>query len=373
MTKAPRRKIKKGVVLIYVAVAMVVFIAFVSLSVDLARAQKVKTELQIAVDAAARNGAANLFTTVTQAQNAAINTAAANKVDGVSVALTASQIEFGTWNSSTKTFTVLAGTARSAANAMRVTISRTASTNTGVPLMFGAIVGKRTVDMTVRSIAMQVPAINVNQNVLATGNPFLAGMPAGSIGSRVNPANDPDVAGSGTNQQNSPDLVAMTVTPGSSLSFDSISGTANHDPNLLYADPDGDLSEQIGHNNLTTNYYNNYGSTMYNENGIADAWIPINAIVGIFLDDTQPNLTSAPENLDFRTSASRDFTTLQPKLKQMFFIGDGLNSNGQRQQFVPPSGATRLYLGMMDYYQWGNNGGYRNIRITAPKFITTVQ
>ncbi|HMB95255.1 MAG TPA: hypothetical protein VKK61_04375, partial [Tepidisphaeraceae bacterium] len=155
--------------------------------------------------------------------------------------------------------------------------------------------------------------------------------------------------------------------------FDSIDGTARHDPGLQFASPDGDLTEQIGHNNSTPIYNNNYGTQMYNENGIADAWIPINALIGVFLDDSQPNLTPAPANLDFRSDASRDFATLKPQLKQIFFIGDGLDSSGNRQQFIVPPGATRLYLATMDYYEWNNNAGARNIKVNRPATIITVK
>jgi len=43
---------------------------------------------------------------------------------------------------------------------------------------------------------------------------------------------------------------------------------------------------------------------MYNVNGIADAWIPINALVGVFIDDCKPNLSQTPANLDFREPKS---------------------------------------------------------------------
>jgi hypothetical protein len=95
--------------------------------------------------------------------------------------------------------------------------------------------------------------------------------------------------------------------------------------------------------------------------------------VGLFLDDSQPNTTSAPTNLDFSTPASREFTELQPKLKQIFFIGDGKNSNGARQEFIAPKGATRLFLATWDFYEWNNNAGSRNIRITRPMQIITVK
>ena len=49
--------------------------------------------------------------------------------------------------------------------------------------------------LTVESIAMLVPPINVDQDILATANPFLAGMPKGTVASLYNPHNSPDYAG----------------------------------------------------------------------------------------------------------------------------------------------------------------------------------
>ena len=116
----------------------------------------------------------------------------------------------------------------------------------------------------------------------------------------------------------------------------------------------------------------------YSQNGIANANAPINALVGVFLDDKQPNMSATPPGLDFSTAASRDFDTIggsesggtvqnQPlKLKQIFFIGDGPNSKGVKQSFIAPKGATRLFLATWDFYEWNNNAGFRNIQITRP-------
>ena len=75
----------------------------------------------------------------------------------------------------------------------------------------------------------------------------------------------------------------------------------------------------------------------------------------------------------FNPLASRDFTELRPKLKQAFFIGDGKNSQGARQKFVAPTGATRLYLATWDFYEWNNNAGSRNIQVKRPSRIITVK
>ncbi len=358
-------KRNRGVVLIYAIVAMIAFIAFVSFGVDVARSQKAKTELQTACDAAARNAASKLYsssyssTIQSNVRTAAKNTAAANYVDGTAVSLSNSDIEIGTWNTTSKTFSALSSSFTSA-NAVRITASCTAAKGNAVPLLFGAVYGRRTCDVIAKATVMQVAAVDLDQNVKSTGNPFLAGMPSGSVASLNNPHNNPDYAGNSSDSKQSPDEADMTIVPGASLTFSAISGSAGNDPSGSNYNPDGDTSN-TGHN------------TNGSENGISDITAPINSLVGVFLDDTQPNLTSAPTSLDFSTSSSRDFTTLQPKLKQLFFIGDGKNSSNVQQNFVVPAGATRLFLVNWDYYEWNNNYGYRNVQVSQPKTIVTQQ
>jgi len=226
--------------------------------------------------------------------------------------------------------------------------------------------------VTADSVAMVIPAIDVNQPVGAVANPFLAGMPRGTPASQNNPHHNPDYAGDASNWKQSPLTVNMPLNAGDGLTFDAISGLARHDPNLSDYQPDGQLDD-IGHNNPTPNANNNYSKKFYNENGIADMNAPINALVGIFLDDKAPDSTPAPENLDFSTAKSRDFDVLKPELKQLFFIGDGLDSSGNQQQFIVPKGATKLFLATWDFYEWNNNSGSRTVLVSRPMKIITVK
>jgi hypothetical protein len=99
------------------------------------------------------------------------------------------------------------------------------------------------------------------------------------------------------------------------------------------------------------------------ENGLSNITAPVNALVGVFLGPDQPDQTPAPDALDFSTAASRDYAVLGPALKQVFFIGDGLTSTGDPHQVIVPDGATRLYLGTMDGFEWKNNAGAFSVRI----------
>jgi hypothetical protein len=98
--------------------------------------------------------------------------------------------------------------------------------------------------------------------------------------------------------------------------------------------------------------------TQTQANGINKTTAPIGAVMGIFLDDNAPDTYGPSVPGDFTTAASRNVARNQPPLKQVFFIGDGLTDDGLLQEFVPPPGATRFYLGIMDEkgWWWDNTG-----------------
>ena len=82
---------------------------------------------------------------------------------------------------------------------------------------------------------------------------------------------------------------------------------------------------------------------------------------------------AAPSYIDISFSNNIDFSTLTPQLRQPFFIGDGRDSSGQVQQFIPPTGATRLFIGTMDEYEWSNNVGGFYVTAHAKGHIVTVK
>jgi hypothetical protein len=378
---------RRGVVIWYTVIMMAAMCMFASLAVDWGHAQMVKTELRRTADAAALAAAGQIPTSLASATAAAVDIASRNTADGMSVTLVPSQdIQYGYWDVNSRTFTPTA----SGINAVHVTARKSNARGTAVPMLFGKALGFNSMNVQGEAICMVVPGVNVDQKVPGNASPFLAGEPAGTESSVINPSprKIPDVAGTDSNPMNSPLAVALPITAGEALNFDSVSGTASHDPNLELANPDGDTSDGgngIGHNNDTTVFQNNYGQQMYNEHGIADAWIPIDALVGVFLDDKQPDSSAAPTNLDFRSDASRDYDTIgsvetggtvkdQPlKIKQIFFIGDGLNSKGLKQTIIAPKGATRLFLATMDYYEWNNNQNYRVIKVLRPSKVILVK
>ncbi len=161
---------------VYFLVMWTALIAFCSLAVDFGRVQMVKEQLQCAADAAARAGLVNLATSVSAAQTAAVNVAAANTVDGAAVTIATTDVAFGYWNPVAQTFTVATTAATQlAANAVQVTASRTAAKTNAVPLLFASIVGRGTCDVHSTAIACKaanVPLVNPDFELpaLGTGN-----------------------------------------------------------------------------------------------------------------------------------------------------------------------------------------------------------
>ncbi len=355
-SRHPRRGARRGVAIIYIAFVVVALLALVTLSVDYGRVKLVKTELQNAADAAAMAGAAfaknyNFSSPVYVEAN---KIASANTADGTPVTLATADVETGVWTASTRTFA--ANTNAAVCNAVRVTCRRTAATSNPVKLSFGLLQGRTTADAVASAVAVVQNDTSIPYTIYSTMNPWLSGMPAGSIANnRNNPHNNPDYAGT----TNDPDPLkrkaspqhasAMPVTSGKMFTFDGVNGGANNMPSSQLFDADGNTGWIVNNQ-----YSMNYGP----ENGMADLVAPINSLVGVFLDDNAPNTTAYPSGrLDFSTSASRDFATLAPALKQPFFIGDGRKSDGTVQLFKAPQGATRLFIGTMDIYEWNNNIG----------------
>lgn len=88
-----------------------------------------------------------------------------------------------------------------------------------------------------------------------------------------------------------------------------------------------------------------------------------NALVGVFLTNKNPSSEVAPETLNFTSSGlGNAFSSLAPKIGQVFLIGDGYtgNGSGELQMFVTPSGATRLFLGTVDADFNGQPGVYED-------------
>jgi Flp pilus assembly protein TadG len=398
-TPRPLRRTRRGGVLIYSAIAVVALTAFGSLAVDYGRVQVASNELQIAADAASRYAVAGLRNRIDGNSAAASNARAALfdvRVDGSPVTFDEStDIQLGIWNSESKTFAATSNSA--AANAVRVTLKHNVGGGAGSPpLTLLSMLGRSSCRVTASAVASlgSVSMLAGNDDgtfsywVPATSNPWLAGMTKGTIANPGNPASNPDYAGkklkdngkrsdkpwlpsnnngvAGNNvdddyieKRASPvEAGGITVEPGKTMTFANMNGGANNfNSNVRYT-ADGNLDWVIS----------NFRGAEF---GKSDVVAPINSVIAVFLSDADPSLTSAPSTLDFSTKSSRDYARLQPQLKQVFFLGDGLRDNGEPQQIVVPPGATRMFIGTMDGYEWNNNvGGFEITAISALKVST---
>lgn len=187
-------------------------------------------------------------------------------------------------------------------------------------------------------VILFTPVLSRAINVVGTSDPWLAGMPNGSTAS----IND-----SAPGQ--SPVLVTgLNLSSAGTVTF-TVSGAVSNGPCCSANGPDGGtfLSHDTGA-----------------ENGISNIVAPVNALLGVFLNANQPDTSAAPGRLDFSLLGT-GFSSLAPELKQVFFIGDGLTGTGSGsvQQFTIPTGATRLFLGTMDGFEWNNNTGSFDITV----------
>jgi len=113
-----------------------------------------------------------------------------------------------------------------------------------------------------------------------------------------------------------------------------------------------------GHSVYTQSGPEGYGSAwtdpVYEAFGISVLYnAPYNTLVGVFLTDAPPDPLSLPARLDYNTS---DMTS--PLLQQTFAVGAGLYN------IAIPSGATRLFGGLNDGWEWSDNVGGVIVTIT---------
>jgi hypothetical protein len=184
--------------------------------------------------------------------------------------------------------------------------------------------------------ALAVPAMAMASSTVVTvqahDNPFLAGAPDGTA-----------CCVSDAAPGQSPAQVSLSLAGGDVLSFAATGVTDGAGSGL--SGPDG----SSGGFNMDT-----YST------GIAGAdGVKLLALVGVFLDASQPGV--APGRLDF--TGNLDFATLAPDLAQIFYIGDGLDAANAVQLFTAPTGATRLFLGVVDGYSWSDNAGSYEVTV----------
>ncbi len=192
-------------------------------------------------------------------------------------------------------------------------------------------------------------------NVVVPGasNPFLAGQPDGAT------------CCNGDSAPGESPVAGGAVVAGATYTFTNVTGGADYSGGTPSTGPDGSSSYLID-----TPAYEGGATSIDNIAGYYG--MPVNALVGVFLSDADPNSNPAPTPLDFGSGAlGTSFASLAPQLQQIFFIGDGLTGSGTGsvQDFLAPAGATRLFLGTVDGFGWYNDTGTIDVTVNMASAV----
>ena len=356
-----KRNRRHGAILIYATLSMVALLGIASFAVDWGYVQCTKAEMQRTADATARGylsiytvygaNAANSYGPMLYTKSYGLN-----PVDAGSPATPTVTTTWGYWNTSTNQF--VAGTHATYPIAIRTVLSRKASNLNPLSMPIARAIGWQSTDLTCSATAVLVQSEDSQgADVPSTSDLWLAGMPNGAKASANSAGNYQDTTANASPYQ----ATSIPVTPGTYVKFAYIDGHSANSPTVTTVPPDGDTGYILSHD---------AGA----ENGVADITAPINSLIGLFLGSSAPDGTAAPSSRDYSSASSRDQAQYDDiQLKQPFFIGDGLTSDGASQMFMVPAGCTRLYLGTMDGYQWHNNNGNINCTVTATLTIEMMQ
>lgn len=195
-------------------------------------------------------------------------------------------------------------------------------------------------------------SVRIRVPVDAKDDPWLAGMPNKSKASSC-PSNNIGVFFSIAPQNSPVEVKEIPLKSGSYLTFNVQGGlTRVFNEQQQAVGAEGDIKSVIIRHDAEA------------ENGISDIKAPTNSLVGVFLGAEQPDKDSPPGTLDFSSLNERNYFTISPQLKQVFFIGDGRTIMGIKQKVIVPFGAKRLYLGVMDTCNWGDNIGSLDVEVT---------
>jgi hypothetical protein len=372
---------RRGAVMLYTVYLVTMMFVMISVAVDYGHIQMVKTEEQRCADATARGileaflwkhtSAFGLSSAMAVAQAGYTTTVATmvsskNPVDAASGIAVTVQATAGSWYSSSGQPAKFFPNDWTGPLAVHVVVSRTLQTGNPVSLSFplpskaGYLVSRK-IDVYAQSTAVLPNPIPLNENVLSTYDPWLAGMAdtSGASYDDVAPAQSPR---------------ALTVIPGATISVTTaVTGQVMHGVGTGLDGPDGNIAEMYWHLKDPPTGAVVSGQGM--ENNIGDIITPIDSLTGLFLDANPPSAANAPTTVrDYTSQSSRDdpdFNNLE--LQQPFYIGDGVNSTLATASFLVPSKATRFYMGIMDGFQWHNNSGSFSVNMTEQPPVQIVQ
>ncbi|MGA2229685.1 MAG: TadG family pilus assembly protein [Tepidisphaeraceae bacterium] len=356
-----RRGGRRGATLALLVFLMVMFTAIATLAVDFGHIQLVKSEMQRMADATARGYMEYYITNGQSYANAhgpALYSTTNNPVDGNSGVAPTVNVTWGYWTPSTSTFSTSSGTVP----AVQVTVTRTASGGNAVPLFWGGMIGFVSADVHATAVAAEMGGQSGSLSIPSTASPYLAGMPSGSS----------TTGGDNTSNATPYQTTSIPVTPGTWISFGNFSGTTTVSPGgTAYVGAGGNTSYAVHHGQSWNNAPDNAGP----ENGIADAVMYEDTMMGLFLTNNAPDQSAAPSGAVDWTQSSQGnqptYSNLQ--VQAPFMIGTGATTSGATKRFLVPPGATRLFLSIWDGYQYYNNAGTLTGTVTADYYVELVQ
>jgi hypothetical protein len=184
-------------------------------------------------------------------------------------------------------------------------------------------------------------AIFIDTTVKGTSNVYFAGHTLAELDAiRIAEGTYPEALyfGDLSDPNTSPSAIDITGL-GGALSI-SASGAWAHGADSLVG-PEGEVSPI----RLSRPQYGIFGVSLLEAN--------LSMLVGVFLSDLAP----IPGGEPFSLSTLRGDDMTGPLLNQGFAIGASLAN------IIAPTGATRLYLGLHDGFEWTNNRGSVDVRI----------
>jgi Flp pilus assembly protein TadG len=365
------RPARRGAMLVYATAGMLVLIALSVLVVDTGRVMVAKSQLQDAADSAARYAAAgvvNSSTPETTARQHALAALSDFRIDGAAVQPGEMTLTIGQWNASTRQFVAT----QTSPNSVKVDLAISVGEN-GRPQLFSQNLGV-TQHTVVRSSAIAAATVgSATFQPPAAGNLWLATAGAGTVNRnfRDDAPHVWDYAGNGVTTLQSPlelSLADLNLGGGDALSFEGLSGSAIYVAN-------GGQNSADGVSNFIVAVGQTYPGTVptNNLNGLSNTRAPIGAIMAVFLNNAPSHAAQSPTNLDFNNASQRDYASISPELRQVFFVGDGKRANGEVQKIIVPQGATRVFIGMMDAWQWNDNVGNFKFNVYGRKSVVTVR
>jgi Flp pilus assembly protein TadG len=142
---------RRGAMAVLAAVFLVVMMGMIAFAVDLGYLGVVRAQLQAAADSAALAAAGSSNLTQSQMVAVAQQFANANKAAGRAIQLSAGDVQYGTWDTGTRTFTPCGS--GQVGTAVKVTVRTDANSGGATPLFFARALGLASVSQQASAVA----------------------------------------------------------------------------------------------------------------------------------------------------------------------------------------------------------------------------